>query len=290
MNSQSTFLFTVFFTACLAACGGGNESTGALSSNNGAPVTSAQSDASTLTKSAVDAANSSAQFASTSAAFAMQSPDPTTKSVVPKLISQTVNCASSSQLSGYCVGQATVNSNLSVLGASSAGVAAGTYLNIQFAGFRLLTAPVDQATTGSVALVFVDAFTSPTLLNGIATIRVDITAPKPEVHTDLKLTFKQLSAVTSSNGVTLNGGASVSSATQPTSDVVFNAWRTIGATPQAGSLATIKSGNESTTVQVVSVVGTQVTFDVIVSVNGVAQPTKRVVMDIVNGLPVYRII
>jgi hypothetical protein len=289
-QTTSKLISASFIAMTLTACGSAGDSATGLSANNPTANTPVVKDASTVTKSAVDAANSSAQFASTSAAFAGQGPDVTTKSFALKAINETINCTANTQLRSYCVGQAVVSSNLSTLGGGNNGIAAGTYLNIEFTAFRLLTAPLDQTTTGAVSITFLDTFTSSSLLNGSATIKVDITAPKPEVHTNLKLTFKQLSATTASNGVTLNGGASVSSTTEPASDVTFKTWRTLGATPQPGSIAIIASGNESTTIQVVSVIGSQVTFDVITTVNGIAQPTKRVVMEIVNGLPVYRIL
>jgi hypothetical protein len=275
------------FLSVLTACGGGSESTSGATAGPSAPAV--QKDAATLAKSAVDAANSSAQFASASASFAASPLDDRTKSIESKAINQSINCASNSQFSSYCAGLFAVESNISALGGQT-GVPAGTYLNISFNAFRLLTQPVSEAMTGTVAMVFVDAFNSPTLLNGSATIKLDITAPKPEVHTNLRLTFNQLSAQTSSNGVTLNGGASVTEAGQPSVVMLFRSWRTLGTTPQAGSSVTVTNGAEVSTIQVVSASATQVTFDVSVSVNGVAQPTKRVVMDIVNGLPVYRVI
>jgi hypothetical protein len=274
----------------VSACGGDS---GGQPAAVTAPVAVAlaKQDVGTLTKNAVDTANSSAQLSSASAALAGGGPsDFSTKAFGIKALNETLSCAATPQLVNYCVGQLTINSSLDSGVSRSGGIPAGAYLNMGFSGFRLLSAPADQAVTGAIALVFLDAFTSPNLLNGTATIKLDITLPKPEIHTDVKITFRQLSAITSGSTVSLNGGTTVSFSGQAPTDMTFKSWRNIGSTPQPGSLVTIASGADVANIQVVSVVGAKVTFDVTVSSNGVAQPTKRVVMDVVNGLPVYTVL
>jgi hypothetical protein len=274
----------------LTSCGGGSETSSPSAASSNASASLANRDAGSLAKSAVDAGNSSAQLATTSSAFASAPVDIAAKAIEGKAVTQ-INCASTAQLSRSCVGDVKVDTNLISGGSNSARIPANTYFNITFTGFRSLSAPVDQATTGSVSIAFLDAFTSATTLNGSATIRIDITTPKPEVHTDIKITFRQLSALSASaGGTTLNGGATATVTGEPSVDMVFKDWRTVGNSPQAGSTVTLTSGADSAKVEVLSIVGTQTTFSVTATNNGAVQPSKRVVLDIVNGLPVYRVL
>jgi hypothetical protein len=280
----------VALSALLAACGGGSStsssaSASAVSATVSVPIGQQSADA--LVKNAVDTGNSAVQLSSATGSFAGAGSDISVKSVSEKSMSQAVDCTSSAQLRSLCVGQMSVDTSLSAVGT---GIPAGSYINIGFTGFRTLSASADQATTGSVSMSFQDAFASRSLFNGTVVMKVNMTSPLPEIHTDLTLNFKQMSVSGTGTNLTMNGGATVTQTGQAAVDVMFTGWRTLSNTPQTGSQAVISSGQDSAKIQVVGQVGTQTTYDVTVSSNGAAKPLKRVVQDLLNGLPSYKIL
>jgi hypothetical protein len=280
----------------LIGCGAGGSTTSPVAANvvtnpvnNPAinPQALSQQSAGDLVKSAVDVGNSSTQLSATSASFATAASEITVKSVAEKAI-QSVDCVSNPQLSSYCVGQVVIDSNLST--GARVGIPAGTYLNVSFNGFRPLSEPADQAITGSMSISFLDAFTSSSLLNGTAKIKLDTTSPKPEVHTDMTMIFKQLYVTGAGTDLSLNGAASLVQSGQPNVDVAFATWRSINSRPQVGSKATMSSAGETVAIQVVSLVGTLTNYDVTVTSGGVVKPTKRVTQDVVGGVPNYKVL
>jgi hypothetical protein len=291
ISAKERFFAVSVLSLALIGCGGGSSSTPTTVATNNvvtAPTVAAlsQQDPGALVKSAVDAGNSSAQLSSTTGTFATASSDITVKSVTEKAV-QSVDCAATLELRSYCAGQLSLDTNLPTTGSRS-GIPAGSYLNMSFSGFRPLSAAASEAVTGSISMTFVDAFNSSNVLNGTAIIKLDTTFPKPEVHTDLAMTFRQLAVIGVGNDLTLNGGASLVETGKPSVDVNFAAWRTLASRPQPGSRATISSAGEVVAIQVVSLSSTQTSFDVTVTAGGVVKPAKRVTQDIVNGLATYK--
>ncbi len=286
IRAKGKFIAVAALGLAILGCGGGDGSSPAAAIVASTSVVSlSQQDAAVLVKSAVDTGISSAQMSSTTGSFTSAASEITVKSVAEKAI-QSIDCASTLQLRDTCVGQISVETSL-VAGARG-GIPAGSYLNMSFAGFRTPSAPLDQALSGTISMTFVDAFTSSTLFNGTAKIKLDTISPQPEVHTNLALTFRQLTVSGSGSDLTLTGGASVIEVGQPAVDVNFTAWRTLGSRPQPGSKAVIASAADSVSIQVISLAGAQTTFEVTTSTAGVIKPTKRVTQDIVNGVANYK--
>lgn len=279
------FAVTVLGLAVLGCGGGGGNSPAAPVVAVTTVLSLSQQDAAALVKSAVDTGTSSAQMSSTTSSFTSASSEVTEKSVTEKAV-QSIDCASTLQLRDTCVGQLSVDTSL-VAGARG-GIPAGSYLSTSFTGFRTPSTPLDQALSGTISMTFVDAFPSSNLFNGMAKIKVDTTSPQPEVHTNLALTFRQLTVSGSGSDLTLTGGALVVEVGQPAVDVSFAGWRTLGSRPQPGSKATISSAGDSVSIQVISLTGLQTSFDVTVTSAGVVKPSKRVTQDIVNGVANYK--
>ncbi len=284
------FAVTVLGLAVLGCGGGGGNSPAAPVVAVTTVLSLSQQDAAALVKSAVDTGTSSAQMSSTTSSFTSASSEVTEKSVTEKSVTekavQSIDCASTLQLRDTCVGQLSVDTSL-VAGARG-GIPAGSYLSTSFTGFRTPSTPLDQALSGTISMTFVDAFPSSNLFNGMAKIKVDTTSPQPEVHTNLALTFRQLTVSGSGSDLTLTGGALVVEVGQPAVDVSFAGWRTLGSRPQPGSKATISSAGDSVSIQVISLTGLQTSFDVTVTSAGVVKPSKRVTQDIVNGVANYK--
>lgn len=279
------FAVTVLGLAVLGCGGGGGNSPVAPVVAVTTVLSLSQQDAAALVKSAVDTGTSSAQMSSTTSSFTSASSEVTEKSVTEKAV-QSIDCASTLQLRDTCVGQLSVDTSL-VAGARG-GIPAGSYLSMSFTGFRTPSTPLDQALSGTISMTFEDAFPSSNLFNGMAKIKVDTTSPQPEVHTNLALTFRQLTVSGSGSDLTLTGGALVVEVGQPAVDVSFAGWRTLGSRPQPGSKATISSAGDSVSIQVISLTGLQTSFDVTVTSAGVVKPSKRVTQDIVNGVANYK--
>ncbi len=279
------FAVTVLGLAVLGCGGGGGNSPAAPVVAVTTVLSLSQQDAAALVKSAVDTGTSSAQMSSTTSSFTSASSEVTEKSVTEKAV-QSIDCASTLQLRDTCVGQLSVDTSL-VAGARG-GIPAGSYLSMSFTGFRTPSTPLDQALSGTISMTFEDAFPSSNLFNGMAKIKVDTTSPQPEVHTNLALTFRQLTVSGSGSDLTLTGGALVVEVGQPAVDVSFAGWRTLGSRPQPGSKATISSAGDSVSIQVISLTGLQTSFDVTVTSAGVVKPSKRVTQDIVNGVANYK--
>lgn len=279
------FAVTVLGLAVLGCGVGGGNSPAAPVVAVTTVLSLSQQDAAALVKSAVDTGTSSAQMSSTTSSFTSASSEVTEKSVTEKAV-QSIDCASTLQLRDTCVGQLSVDTSL-VAGARG-GIPAGSYLSMSFTGFRTPSTPLDQALSGTISMTFVDAFPSSNLFNGMAKIKVDTTSPQPEVHTNLALTFRQLTVSGSGSDLTLTGGALVVEVGQPAVDVSFAGWRTLGSRPQPGSKATISSAGDSVSIQVISLTGLQTSFDVTVTSAGVVKPSKRVTQDIVNGVANYK--
>jgi hypothetical protein len=291
ISAKERFFAVSVLSLALIGCGGGSSSTPTTVATNTVvtpPTVAAlsQQDPGALVKSAVDAGNSSAQFSSTTGTFATANSDITVKSVSEKAV-QSYDCAVTPELRSVCAGQVSLDTNLPATG-SRAGIPAGSYLNMSFSGFRPLNVAASEAMTGSISMTFVDAFNSSSVLNGTAIIKLNTTLPKPEVHTDVAMTFRQLAVTGFGSDLTLNGGASMIETGKPSVDVSFAAWRTLASRPQLGSRATISSAGEVVAIQVVGLSSTQTSFDVTVSAGGVAKPAKRVTQDIVNGLATYK--
>jgi hypothetical protein len=286
ISAKGKFIAVAMLSFALVGCGGGGSSSPAAPIVATTPAgTLSQQDPAALVKSAVDTGISSAQMSSATGSFTTAASEITVKSVAEKAV-QSFDCATNLQLRDTCAGQLSVDTSL--VAGTRGGIPAGSYLNMSFTGFRALSAPPDQALSGTIAMTFVDAFTSSTLFNGTAKIKLDTTSPQPEVHTNLALTFRQLSVFGSGNDVTLTGAASVLEVGQPAVEVSFTAWRTLGSRPQPGSRATISSSGDSVSIQVISLAGVQTTFDVTLTSAGVVKPTKRVTQDIVNGVANYK--
>ncbi len=273
-------------TALLVGCGGGGSGTGSATGTGttSSPLTS--QDPATLTKSVVDASNSSIQLSAATNAFSGAATPVAIKSLAAKALSQTVRCADSVQTSTLCAGSFSISSNLNTLPTGS--IPAGTTLGMSFENFRPSDLRPDQAVTGNLSISFIDGFSSSTTMNGRVAMNINITAPPPGVQADVLLELRQLGVSDTGSSTTLNGFAAVTLSGQARLEMTFSNWQAADNRPLAGSAATLVSGTDSLRIQVLGTTANQTSFELTLTSGGTTQWVRRVVQDLNGGIASYR--